>query len=182
MRRAAIKRGGERREKEEGICFPLCTFLPNSPPPPNPSPFCACHIPRFSLPPSRDYPLSLSPPGRAGETLGTRSTWLSVLKLFPEGRGRQGAMPSKPDLSRFLMVKLYDLSKTQDAVNHTLRLFSHTYLFRQNKEVPSLPGSNKTWPLKVLCYNFPTKTPIAFIWEFASHHHWKPLYAKVCFD
>ena len=53
-------------------------------------------------------------------------------------------MPSKPDLSRFLMVKLYDLSKTQDAVNHTLRLFSHTYLFRQNKEVPSLPGSNKT--------------------------------------
>ena len=146
MWRAAIKRGGERREKEEGICFPLCTFLPNSPPPPPPQslPFlCQSHSQVLSPPIERLPPLSLSPPGRAGETLGTRSTWLSVLKLFPEGRGRQGARPSKPDLSRFLMVKLYDLSKTQDPVNHTLRLFSHTYPFRQNKEVPSLPGSNK---------------------------------------
>lgn len=120
-------------------------FSPKLPPPPPIPPLFVPVTFLGSLSPHRETtPLSLSPPGRAGETLGTRSTWLSVLKLFPEGRGRQGAMPSKPDLSRFLMVKLYDLSKTQDAVNHTLRLFSHTYLFRQNKEVPSLPGSNKT--------------------------------------
>ena len=79
-------------------------------------------------------------------TLGTRWTWLLALvkSVLNTQKGGGGGKAFNAWPFKLLNGKLYDLFKTQDPVNHTL--FSCTYPYRQNKEVPSLTGSNESWP------------------------------------